>query len=172
MTTTPQTPSASGPAAIARAAVLVAARAWIGTPFVHQGRIRGRGMDCAGLPLMVACELGITGKNGEKPTANMFGNYPPQPVARAAAVAKWCQSLLVEKPIAQRLPGDVLALRLPLEPCHCAIVAELDISRMKIPSMIHAYAGAGKVVEHILDNRWSWRIVGCYSFPGVEPTWR
>jgi len=120
---------------------------------------------------MVACELGIHVQDGSSPTPYMFGSYPPQPIARGAAVRSWCEKLLIEKPIADRLPGDVLALRIPREPCHCAILGELNLSGTKVDSLIHAYAGADKVVEHILDAGWSWRIAGVFSFPGVEETW-
>ncbi|MBK8745664.1 MAG: peptidase P60, partial [Propionivibrio sp.] len=40
------------------AAILAAARACIGTPFVHQGRIPGLALDCAGLVVAVAQAIG------------------------------------------------------------------------------------------------------------------
>ena len=154
--------------AVTRPAILVCARTWLGTKFQHQGRLRGRGLDCIGLPLMVAIELGIHDTSGNLPTPYMFGDYPPQPVGRAAAVRKECERLLIEKPFADVRPGDLVALRLPLEPCHIAMIGELELSRCRMTTLIHAYAGAKKVVEHILDDRWRWRIDGAFAFPGVE----
>jgi hypothetical protein len=154
--------------AITREAIVACARTYIGTKFQHQGRLRGRGLDCIGLPIMVAVELGIRDRDGNPATPMMFGSYPPQPVGRAAAVRKECERLLIEKPIADARPGDVVAIRLPLEPCHIAMIAELELSRCIMPSLIHAYASSKKVVEHILDDRWRWRIDGAFSFPGID----
>jgi hypothetical protein len=42
-----------------RAQVATQARAWIGTPFAHQHRARGVGVDCVGLVIGVARELGL-----------------------------------------------------------------------------------------------------------------
>ena len=39
-------------------AIVASARAAIGTPFRHQGREAGRGLDCAGLLVHVAREIG------------------------------------------------------------------------------------------------------------------
>ena len=45
--------------AVTAADVVAAARAHIGTPWQHQGRLRGVALDCAGLVIMVARDLGI-----------------------------------------------------------------------------------------------------------------
>ena len=82
----------------------------------------------------------------------------------------WCEKLLVKKSIADRKPGDVLALHIPLEPCHCAILGELDLGRgLRVESLIHAVPLAHGVVEHILDKVWFWRIDSCFEFPGALP---
>jgi hypothetical protein len=41
-------------------ALVAEARRWLGTPFRHQGRIRGEGVDCIGLVLEPARALGLT----------------------------------------------------------------------------------------------------------------
>jgi branched-chain amino acid transport system ATP-binding protein len=41
-------------------ALVAEARCWLGTPFRHQGRIRGQGVDCIGLVLEPARALGLT----------------------------------------------------------------------------------------------------------------
>ncbi len=33
---------------------------------------------------------------------------------------------------------------------------------------VAAYAGSGKVVEHVLDAKWLKRIAGVFALPGVE----
>ena len=42
-----------------RAAVVAAARAWIGTPYHHMADIKGVGVDCAMLLVRVYCDLGL-----------------------------------------------------------------------------------------------------------------
>lgn len=39
--------------------VIAAARGWLDTPFHHQGRLKGVGVDCIGLVVGVARELGV-----------------------------------------------------------------------------------------------------------------
>jgi cell wall-associated NlpC family hydrolase len=46
-------------AVIERSAIVTAARSWLGTPYRHQHRERGVGVDCAGLVIGVARQLGI-----------------------------------------------------------------------------------------------------------------
>ena len=45
--------------AASRAALLVEARSWIGTPYLHQGRVKGVGVDCAMLLLEVYERTGL-----------------------------------------------------------------------------------------------------------------
>ncbi len=40
--------------------VVRVARTWLGTPYHHQGRVKGAGVDCAGLSVGVAKELGLS----------------------------------------------------------------------------------------------------------------
>ena len=42
-----------------RADVVAAALAWTDTPFHHQARLKGVGVDCVGLVIGVARELGL-----------------------------------------------------------------------------------------------------------------
>ena len=49
--------AATPPAAITRAKIVAAARGWIGTPYQHQGSLRGVGCDCLGLVRGVWREL-------------------------------------------------------------------------------------------------------------------
>ena len=42
-----------------RAAVVAAARSWLGTPYHHAADVRGAGVDCAMLLVRVYCDLGL-----------------------------------------------------------------------------------------------------------------
>jgi NlpC/P60 family putative phage cell wall peptidase len=145
-----------------RAQLVSCARGYRGTPFQHQGRLKGAACDCVGLVFCVADDLELQDKNGTPIRRNQYTNYGPQPVDRF--VHEECQRMLLEKPITSMQEGDLLTLRLPTWPSHVAIVTDI----IGYTGIIHAYSTAGKVVEHILDKKWKNRIEGCFSFPGVE----
>jgi len=138
------------------------AREYVGTRFQHQGRLKGRAMDCVGLPLCVADDLGLVDKLGVPFKKHDNANYSAQPLDRF--VHEEAQRRMIEKPIDQMQPGDLVTIRLPDVPCHVAIISTVNGTI----GMIHAYATIGKVVEHIMDVKWRRRIEGCFAFPGVE----
>src|SRR5579871_708986 len=55
-----------------RAGVVAIARSWIGTPYHHQGRIKGVGVDCAMIVVEVFAEAGLIPKDVALPS------YVPQ----------------------------------------------------------------------------------------------
>jgi NlpC/P60 family putative phage cell wall peptidase len=146
----------------ARADVIAAARAWHGTPFRHQGRIKGKAIDCVGLVLCVAEELGILDVDGRAILGRDYLNYRAQPLD--SFVHQECERRLIQWDLEAMAPGDVVTMRVPDVPCHVAIISELQGNF----GLIHAYSSIGKVAEHILDEKWRRRICGVFTFPGVE----
>jgi NlpC/P60 family putative phage cell wall peptidase len=145
-----------------RTDIVACARTYIDTPFEHQGRIKGQKMDCVGLPLCVAGELGLRSTAGDTINGDLHRHYSPQP--QGDFVHQMCAKYLVRKGVSQMQPGDVLTLRIETAACHVAIVGDSPEGL----TLIHAYSGgAEKVVEHRIDDRWHKRIVGCFSFPEV-----
>jgi len=144
-----------------RQQIVAKAREYVGTRFQHQGRLKGFACDCVGLPLMVGDELGLVDRNGKAFCKFDNANYGPQPLDRF--VHEEAQRRLIEKPIDQMKPGDLITLRVPDTPCHVAIVSSLQGGL----GMIHAYVVTGRVVEHVLDKKWLKRIEGCFEFPGT-----
>ncbi len=146
---------------VTRKQIVTEARKWINTPFRHQGRMPGIGVDCVGLVLCVIRDVGLGDWLGE------FSVYPPQPVN--GLVHQTCCARLRQKDISKVAPGDILTLRVPETPSHVAIVTDLGGKL----GMIHAYAGGAtrrrpaRVVEHLLDQKWRKRIAGVFEFPGV-----
>lgn len=129
--------------------IIAAARAWLDTPFRHQGRLRGVGCDCIGLVVGVAADLGIV-----TPDRPGYSRHPAgilQAALDAALIAAPCPA-----------PGRVLLLRWAGEPTHVALVGSHPAGGL---TLIHAYAQSRKVVEHILDDTWASRIVKAYEFP-------
>lgn len=146
-----------------RKQVVEAARSYIGTPFNHQGRTKGVELDCVGLVLSVAEDLGIIGRDGKLVRRYDYRDYGPQPVG--TEVLDHCKVRLVFKPIQDIKPGDVICTKIPENPTHTAIVSEMH----GVLHMIHAYsAGRQQCVEHIIDIKWRRRIVAAFAFPNIE----
>jgi NlpC/P60 family putative phage cell wall peptidase len=112
--------------------IIVEARAWIGTPYMHQASLKGVGCDCLGLLRGVWRAL-----------------YDMEPEPLPAYAADWAEANgeerlaaaarrhLIESDSSEAASGDVLLFRwrphLPAK--HAAIVSGDD-------RMIHAYDGA------------------------------
>ena len=146
--------AASGPQS---AAVVAVARAWIGTPYVHQASCKGAGADCLGLVRGVWREL--------------FG---AEPIHLPAYTPDWSEAsgdeallagagaLLVRVAPGQEARGDVIVFRMR----HRAVAKHLGLfaETGAAPTFIHAYSGHG-VVESPLTPPWARRIVAYFRFP-------
>lgn len=132
--------------------VIAAARACLGTPFRHQGRQPGVGLDCAGLVVSVCRALNIPYQD-----AAAYGRRPHDGLLESTLSV---QPAMYCVPRHAMQPADVLLMRFRTDPQHLAIYAE--------PTVIHSYETVGQVVEHCLDNRWAARIVRVYRFSGVN----
>jgi cell wall-associated NlpC family hydrolase len=128
--------------------IISAARAYLGVRYHHQGRNRA-GLDCAGLLVCVARDLGIS-------TAGDWEGYSRTPDGASLKATLDASAVI---PVADYQPGDVLLMRFDKQPQHIAIVTDKGI--------IHSYLAARRVVEHRLDAEWRARIVAAYAFPGV-----
>lgn len=131
-----------------------AARTWIGTPFVHQGRLKGVGVDCVGLVIGVARELGLTDYD--------FNAYGMQPDPRV--LMREVEANLQAVPLGDAQAGDVLLFRFEREPQHFAIVVDTAASPWQI---VHAHRKVGRCVQHGMDEIWRRRLLGAYRFPGI-----
>jgi NlpC/P60 family putative phage cell wall peptidase len=143
-----------------RADIVIVARQWLGTRWQHQASAIGMATDCVGFVVGVALMLGSPEARAfmARPECRSYGRQPdPAMVLRVAS------ELMdpIDRDAAQ--PGDVLLMRFNAGPQHLGFLTTLDP-----PYMIHAYAGARRVVEHGIDSVWRSRIVGAYSLRGVE----
>jgi hypothetical protein len=137
--------------------VVEAARGWLGTRFHHQGRLKRTashrgGVDCLGLLVGVAKELALKGPNGRFLFEFDTTNYSHQPDVNQ--LKQRLSELLVPKHSSATQPSDILLVHIDHSPQHLAIASELN----GVPAMIHAYAPAKAVVEHVLDDWWRSRI--------------
>jgi len=135
-----------------RSEILAKAREYKDTPFHWHGRLKGIGIDCAGLPICVGRELGLFPADFD---LTGYGNYPQ---GMLDTLRQHC----TERPIAEREPGDILCFRVRHDPQHAGIMTDLDGAGVIHCSMRWA------VREHILNQDWEDRIVGVFKYPGVE----
>jgi cell wall-associated NlpC family hydrolase len=145
-----------------RAAVVAAARSWIGTPFLHQGRAKGLGCDCGGHVGCVAVESGCADAEWWRHEFDpLFSGYGPHPVGdRLRAI---CARFMTAIEVAR--PGDVLLMHFGSgEPQHLGIAADYRHGGL---SVVHALSVVGRVLEHRLAPPWSGRIVAAFALPGV-----
>ncbi len=137
--------------------IVAQARRWIGTPYRHQASALGAGTDCLGLLRGIWRAV-----HGAEPAA-----IPPYSadwfeVSGDELLLAAAQLWLVQKPLDQAAPGDVLLFRMR-QGCvakHLGIAATMG----GLASFIHAYTGHG-VTESPLSEPWCRRIVARFQFP-------
>lgn len=85
--------------------VLEIARSWIGTPYRHQGRMKGAGCDCIGLIIGVWEEL-----YGSLPKGIKIPAYTPAwaEETRKSLMVAFAAQYLEPVPLTDCMPGDVL----------------------------------------------------------------
>lgn len=138
-----------------RERLVAAARSCIGTRFLHQGRVRGVGLDCAGLLLYCAADVGLPHR--DFPNRN-YSRWP----TLGRKLIDFVESQTVPVPVDALKPGTLLLFWCykPTLPQHLAIVSGVG-------TIVHAWYDAGAVVETPLLE-WRDKIVGAYEFHGTE----
>lgn len=137
-----------------RQQVVDAARRWVGTKWRHQGRSLVHGIDCAGLVIAIAKELDIS-------TFDIY-NYQRDP-QNDNFIAHFRREM-TKRPIADRMPGDILLMRDNMFTCHSVVYDIVDGAEM----IIHAYARRRKVVEEPYSKDWQDHTTHCFSFKDLE----
>lgn len=143
---------------ILRSAIVDEARSFLTptTKWVHQGRQKGVGVDCAGLLTVTARAVG----------ASTFDirDYEQKPNGTLLAIMR---REMIEIPISTMQPGDAVAIAHKGEPMHVGIIIPYRIAAEHL-AIIHASRQRGKVCEHRLDANLRGAIVAAFRFPGVE----
>ena len=136
--------------------VYLKARELVGSPYVHQGRMKGVGIDCLGVVIWAAQNLGLD--------ITDVSNYPRNPDGTMKdKIAAVCPTIQIQ-------PGALLVFAISEYPQHCGIVSSYQPPYSSFGEglgLIHAWDIADQVVEHWLNDEWRDRIVGCYGLPGV-----
>lgn len=136
-------------------AIVAEARAWIGTPYLHQASCKGAGTDCLGLLRGVWRSL----HGGEPQAVPAYTQDWAEPSGHEVltdAAMRWLISAQGEN------PGDILLFRMR----DGSIAKHLGIAGQvgPHPTFIHAYTGHA-VCEHALTAPWARRIAARYAFP-------
>lgn len=159
------TPPAS--ARVSRADLIAEARTWIGTPWIHQGRLKGIATDCVGVVICVPRALGLM-----PPDFDITGYArDPQPQVMIGYLELYLDRVepgdqpVAPTPHASRLPpgargGDVLLVVPRRVPQHLQILT-FD------GTVIGAIDRRRGVREHILDTE-RYPIASVWRYRGIE----
>jgi cell wall-associated NlpC family hydrolase len=118
-----------------------AALSYIGTPYHHQGRIKGVGVDCATMLILAGCDAGLI-DNFELP------EYSPQWMLHRneevylEIIGKHCHE--IEPPA---LPGDIAVWKIGRTFSHAAIVIEW-------PKVVHAVVNRKVSTDDVDKTMW------------------
>lgn len=139
-------------------AVVAEARAWIGTPYVHQASRRGAGADCLGLLRGVWRAVVGPEPVAVPPYTRDWGEAAGEEILLRAAL-----DFLRLQPPGVEGAGDVLLFRMRDGAIakHVGIAAEIGARA----TFVHAYTAHG-VIESPLSAPWRRRIVARFAFPG------
>lgn len=130
--------------------IVTEARTWVGTPFHHQGRLKGVGVDCAGVAVGVAQACGL-----EWSDAQGYGRLPHRGLFSATIDA-------VTQPVELEdvQPGDLMVFTWGDDPQHVAIVSQV----LPVMQIVHAWQQARACVENVFDESWRSRLTGCRRY--------
>lgn len=130
------------------------ARGYIGTPYKHQGRVKGHGVDCVGLLVCVAIECGVFQKGWD------VTGYSRIPDGRTLMRHLSENFERVEQ--GSMKPGDFVCVSFDLYPQHVGIIGDYRHGGL---SIIHAHNRSGKVIETRLLFNNAMRFVAAFKFP-------
>jgi cell wall-associated NlpC family hydrolase len=144
--------------------ILEEARQWVGTPYRHQGKVRGRAVDCVGLILGVGHNLGLL--DIDPAEWREFASYSRTPNPRKMATAMELFLRPLDCPPAEDPGAGAIGWfgwrdEMPM---HLAIMGEFDGRR----TMIHAFSHAERCVEHGFVSEWPGRVVSWWAYPGTQ----
>lgn len=129
--------------------IVAAARSCLGTPFRHQGRQVGVGLDCAGFAVHIAKSLGLSVVD-----QTGYGRYPASGILRGMIEQ---QPFLTPISLSEISVGDLLLMHFHGPEQHLAVVSKLGY-------IMHAYEPSEAVVEHTMSPKWRHRVVAAYRF--------
>jgi NlpC/P60 family putative phage cell wall peptidase len=139
-----------------REKIIDVAHSWVGTPYHHQARVKGVGVDCAQLMAGIAIEAGIIPADTELPH-----DYSPEWHLHnrdEVLIDHLRRFGCVEKEVAE--PGDIIGFTIGRAVGHLGILVSAD-------TFIHAQCMADPkmVTLNSLSPEWKKRHTVTFSFP-------
>jgi len=145
--------------------LIAEARSWIGTPYHHQARLKGVGVDCAGVPICVGRNLKLF------PPEMDITHYARVP--DGVSLIDHCNQWMSPIPIEDAMFSDIGIFRFAYDPQHLGILADyLHGGFSVIHSLDRNGSVRGSVIEHRLANKFKDNMIACYRIPGVVGQWR
>lgn len=144
-----------------RSDIVRVARSYLGTPFHHLGRQPGLALDCAGLLICVARELGCVAPDFDVPA------YTKSP---DGSLLVWFHRYLRPVPRVAMQPGDAVALILDADPQHLGILCDYvhgGLSLIHAASRLRGDREVGCVIETGFKISRAQRLAAVGAFPGV-----
>ncbi len=135
--------------------VVAYARTQLGVPWVHQGRLPGQALDCAGLIICAARELGLV-----PPDFDVNGYSRSPDGTMVPLLDQFCERINAPE------LGCIVCMQVARQPQHVGIAGDYPRGGL---SLIHATNSAkpARVVEHKLVQLSNLRIVGAWRMPGM-----
>ena len=131
--------------------IVKTARTLINTPYHHQGRTPGVGIDCIGVVITVGHQLNLFDYD--------YSNYTREADGKLLTlVEKHCVKL------PKLTEGAIAVFKLSAIPHHVGIISKFRGNW----GLIHAYQNVGRVREHEFISWWQNKLIGVYGLPNVE----
>jgi len=138
---------------IKRSQIVQTAKSYLGVPWTHQGRSRA-GVDCVGLVVAVAGDLGIL------PPDLVIPPYRTRP---DASLLSYFDTHMTPVSLRAIKDGTVVIFAYGGSPYHAGIVVNVNSS-----AIVHAYAAHRKVVpDHLEASTKGRTLIRAYDYPGV-----
>lgn len=136
------------------------ARSCLGTPYHHQGRLKGIGLDCVGLLVQIAVEL-------ELDHFDKIGySSSPTPGVLVSVLSEQMDTAELE----DMREGDVIVMRIGAAiPQHVGVLSRVaGVQGVDdLGAMVHVHARAGKVIEVNLTRSVLDRVTHVFRFRGL-----
>ncbi len=156
------------------------ARSWLGTRFKHQGRNRrtashSGGVDCLGLLMGVAGALHLSAR--DQTPLYLWDERQYSKAPDGAYMQQRLGAALWEISSHRIRCGDIGLFNWDGQPQHLAFFGDYRGEGRGMLSMIHAFAPAGRVIEHGFDAIWQARLAAPYrphdllhpALPAISP---
>lgn len=124
----------------ARAAIIASARSWIGTPYMHQAKVKGVGVDCGQILIDVFCGLGLVPPFDPGDYTRDWFNHRDEEKYLGFVFDNSVE-------VAAPEPGDIMLFKFGRTYSHAGIV-----SHAAPLTIIHASAPMGCVLEEVAGN--------------------